>query len=472
MIRKRLLQFMILARSTGKKALSLFLCLTICFSLFSVPAQASLAPVVSTVGALETVASALMSAGIFVRDTAWAFTLPGMIQAYNKAHPDSQISLSDLVGTLRSGAIYVSKDVWNPLKSFVDWVKGKVPAGTENESVTISYSEIGYPLIPSVSETPSGPNAYLGGFKYARWIQKPVNGTYKIDYYHKAFNQSGGTIYYRSSFPTGYYIIFPGATDSVTYYILREYIQIPSGASPVYVSGFTASEPYDFVRDGKRYFGRYAYSSYQTTDEITLYCPSSNLDVLSYIYSISLGEEVQEVEADITTLTPLPAPSSNEEYVSIQVSNTNENALQYIQTQLDSLIGDVAQIKSILSIPVEVSPDIEILPDGQIILNPEVIDKKDVTLSPSDFTIGSLKDFFPFSIPWDIHRVIKALDVEPARPNFEGSIPSGLPDGYPQEWIFKVDLPEQMDSFMSIVRSLELCASYVGVLWGLYSIFL
>ena len=196
------------------------------------------------------------------------------------------------------------------------------------------------------------------------------------------------------------------------------------------------------------------------------------------LYEGSLPEFIPTWEALSTSELTMeePVPASEENPLIVQIPDPAYVLEQYPGLTEEELEAKIIEI--ILNNPdivsqaeSEVIPDIENLPDyipegAQEPLpdpDPNIPDDTAINFEPLVIAAELFTEKFPFSLPWDLKRIVEKFNYDAEIPVFTGILPNPLSgEGVP----FEFTIPEGMRFVIPYIRFSFVVIFVAGLIWG------
>ena len=196
------------------------------------------------------------------------------------------------------------------------------------------------------------------------------------------------------------------------------------------------------------------------------------------VYEGSLPEFIPTWESlSASELTvDAPASASEENPLIVQVPDPAYVLEQYPGLTEEELESKIIEI--ILNNPdivsqaeSEVIPGIENLPDYfpkevQDPLpdpDPEIPDDTDLNFEPLIVAANLFTEKFPFSLPWDLKRIVEKFNYDAEIPVFTGALPNPITD---EKVPFEFTIPESMRFVIPYIRFSFVVVFVAGLIWG------
>lgn len=125
------------------------------------------------------------------------------------------------------------------------------------------------------------------------------------------------------------------------------------------------------------------------------------------------------------------------------------------------LAGEMDTITSTI-VPVVTSYDVIIDDNGDVFPSVLTISPLDIVILPDSYQNHDLKDYFPFSLPWDIYNIFAVLNAPAVTPAYSADLNFDF-----VKVPIALDL-HQMDDLMELVRAGEFLIFVTGMLWAVW----
>lgn len=411
----------------------MFVVFILVFSLFISSYTVAYADVSSTI---KTEVASILAIGSLLVHGGFTFTSRDSLFAFSKKIYDTldSVSLSNLQ-TFVNGYKALSSLPYNTIKAIYDLAKSYLTSSSIDESlvdaVSISSGST-YQIFSSLEVLYSNTN-YMN--QTINWDSKYTVDGMNVD----VVDYKNGSLY-----------------DNYTF------ASPPSGAASMnFFINYTSSSPYCYVQYFDSNGNLLSSTSNSFTGTInsisvvngTIYNdvtinPSQDVVFPSSVDTDSVANSISTGQAGSIS-APVYAPDLPSDNTISDVLNTNLDIL--LKTTSSLVDTNVQTLSAVKSISVTLSDVLSSVKSIASSLTDGLVgDLSQVNFQPVLATYTDLSQKFPFSIPWDISRVISILNVPVQAPSFQVSFPD-FKGGYA---VYNVDI-SWLNTYINVIRTLE-----------------
>lgn len=460
-----------------KRVLALALAILLSAHLTLTPARA-VAPVatgLAVVGGAVAITAFLDACGIYPFNDdgygSYQDGLSSLLESYNASGVANNLTVTEEVikAYLVNGAIAVAKDSWARLRSFASWVVSHFSVADNQTGLQLGSVSGPAVELPVFDAYPSYTALRTRGLQLpgntgtrTSWVGASVRGVYLYAL--------------RSDYPD--IIPFCGVdaySNALTVYKMMLEASDTSGSvqtlsRPLFQSLYHDGVLYGYYAPGT--FIQTVLSRLPEVESLGIPVYASHSDAMAYMWDVLSGNlsDSGGVSVDTGAVSIPDALPQDAQFGGLAVPGVSSVAgVGVVEDVIEQGVTDRLQPGvRVVDVTVATGTEVDAETGAVVDTAPVEISPASVPINPADYQTPDLTGVFPFSIPWDIYRLLQALDADPVRPAFVGRlvIPA-LGDAYE----FAIDVPSdvamQIDDFALLFRRFLLVLVCIGVLFAL-----
>lgn len=330
-------------------------------------------------------------------------------------------NLADMSVSLVRGGLALTKKQWDLYARFGNWLISKFDLGDNQQDVELKDDSVvdDSALLSTTTRTRVGDGYYRSSNYNTRftdgYIQLYDVSNTSISLY--GFYRGSGSSYVVSIYNAGDEPVWPG----VKLYCVDDYGPVDYNVGPgKYIYPGQSADTYVHINANFN-------TAFIKTSGTTITPPDSPGDVTSDALLVDTGtiQAPQEIPDDATGSSSvggilIPALGAGLGGAAGALAGTISSAV------MDGALPDI----DLSPADVRVSPDVEVDSDGRIRPADLEINASDIFLDTGNYMLDDLRNYFPFSIPWDLMAFASGFRAEPETPvvNFVLDMPTPITD--------------------------------------------